>query len=250
MRGAGNDSTMLLRNGQRTSSPLLDRVPFFDERSRNFPIRELVTARKPRSYTWALNYRVLDQGSEGACVGFGVSHELIAKPVAVEGVDEDFARAIYHEAQRIDEWPGGSYEGGEPFYEGTSVLAGVKVAQRLGHYSAYRWAFGLDDLILALGYAGPAVLGLNWYTGMFDADGEGRIHANGSVAGGHCIVALGVSLKRRQVLLANSWGPSWSTARWGDNRLRGHCTISFDDLGLLLDEQGEACIPTRSRIEI
>jgi hypothetical protein len=62
----------------------------------------------------------LDQGKEGACVGFAWSHELAAYPVRVE-VDDEFARSkIYAEAQKIDEWPGEAYHG-------TSVLAGAKV---------------------------------------------------------------------------------------------------------------------------
>lgn len=38
----------------------------------------------PRSYTWRCS-KVLDQGREGACCGFGTAHELIARPAERKG---------------------------------------------------------------------------------------------------------------------------------------------------------------------
>jgi len=79
------------------SERTFDRLPEFDERSRNFPIglHLLVhygaeaAALVPRSYTWSAG-EVLDQGREGACVGFGWSGELLARPSVVAGVTNDF----------------------------------------------------------------------------------------------------------------------------------------------------------------
>lgn len=239
----------ILRDGQRTSSHLLDRIPYFDPRSRNFPITaEIAADAKPRSYTWALGAEVLDQGHEGSCVGHGVTHELMAKPVVVSGLDHAYAVELYFDAQRNDEWPGGSYPGGSPAYEGTSVLAGIQIAQARGHYSAYRWAFGLNDLILALGYAGPAVLGLHWYEGMFRADASGYVAPTGALKGGHCVTAIGVNIARQEFLLVNSWGPDWSTATWGKKYLPGHFKMTYASMDRLLQEGGEACIPTRVRV--
>ncbi len=99
----------------------------------------------------------------------------------------------------------------------------------------YRWAFGLDDLILAVGYAGPAVLGLNWYEGMLQTDTRGYIKPTGKLAGGHAIVCHGVSVKDHYFKLHNSWGKDW-----GQN---GECRITFVDMDKLLREQGEACVP-------
>lgn len=239
---------MILRNGQRTSSPLLDRLVYFDERSRGYPIRTTVSGVKQRGYTWRLDIPVLDQGEEGACVGFGVSHELAARPVVVAGLTNQYARELYWDAQRNDWWEGGAYEGAVPFYEGTSVLAGVQAAQRRGHYSEYRWAFGLDDLILAVGYKGPAILGLNWYSGMFRVDPAGYIRPTGMLLGGHCILCVGVSVTRREFLLANSWGPEWSAIMWGSSVYEGYCKVTFEDMARLLEEDGEAVIPMRVRL--
>ena len=208
------------------TDPRLGRLPDFDERSRAFPIMATIEATTPRSYTWSCPI-VLDQGSEGSCVGHAWAHEIAARPGTWQA-SSYLARLIYKEAQKIDPWPGETYEG-------TSVLAGAKISTSLGHYREYRWAFGLQDLILALGYKGPAVLGVNWYSGFYSPDSKGIIHPTGSVVGGHAILANGVSVPKRLVRLHNSWGTGYG--------INGECFISFDDLGRLLSEGGEACIP-------
>lgn len=207
----------------------LDRRIQFDERSREYPIRELIQeAAKPRSYTWRVGVW-LDQGREGACVGFAWAHELAARP-SVRVVHSSTALVIYREAQKVDEWPGESYSG-------TSVLAGAKVVAAQGLIPEYRWAFGLEDLILAVGYKGPAVIGVNWYEGMFAPDAKGFLHVEGRKMGGHAILCHGVSISGRYFKVHNSWGRGW-----GHN---GEARISFDDMERLLREQGEACIPVK-----
>lgn len=214
--------------------PRLGRRAHFDPRSRAYPVRETVAAAKPRSYTWSCG-RHLDQGQEGACVGFACAHELLARPCVVKGVGSKAALDVYHEAQRVDPWPGGAYPGADPYYEGTSVLAGVQTLKALGLVGEYRWAFGLDDLVLAVGHKGPALLGVNWYTGMLDADDDGFVRVSGGLAGGHAILCKGVSVTTRTFTLHNSWGASWG--RGGD------CLVSWDDMEFLLDRDGEACVP-------
>lgn len=205
---------------------VFDRLVQFDARSRAFPVRALIAkAAKPRSYTWSVPVQ-LDQGSEGACVGFAVSHEAAARPVAVPGVTNEVARGVYHAARTLDEWEGEDYEG-------TSVLAGMKAGQQRKWYAEYRWAFSLEDVILAIGYHGPCVLGLNWYTGMMQLDDKGFLRPTGIVVGGHAILANRVNVREKWVGLHNSWGGA----------VNGKLT--FDDLGMLLHQQGEACIPVK-----
>jgi hypothetical protein len=206
---------------------VFDRRVQFDERSRNFPIRALLGTSKPRSYTWSVGTH-LNQQSEGACVAFAWVHELIARPVVKKGFGEAEAREIYKAAQKVDQWPGEAYSG-------TSVLAGAKVLKERGLIKEYRWAFGLDDLRAVLGARGPAVLGLNWYSGMFEPDGTGRIRPTGSLAGGHAILAFSNSEKHERIWLWNSWGKSWG--------VNGAAYLTHEDLDKLLKEQGEACIP-------
>lgn len=219
-----------------TTDRRLDRIIQFDDRSRQFPIRTLVADKPLRSYTWRLNTR-LDQGDEGACVGFSWSQELAARPVEVPNISNDFAREIYHEAQQLDEWDGGEYAGADPQYEGTSVLAGAKVVQAQGRIKEYRWAFSLNDVLLALGYQGPGVLGCNWYSDMMEPDLNGFVKPTGEIAGGHAILVRGVSVKRKTVTLANSWGTSWGKG--------GDCYMTFEDFEKLLLDAGEFCIPVQ-----
>ena len=94
-----------LRNGTKVIDPRLGRLISFDERSKQYPIRTQITTSKPRSYTWSVS-KNLDQKAEGSCVGFSWGHELIARPVKYLAADYTYARNIYKEAQKIDEWEG------------------------------------------------------------------------------------------------------------------------------------------------
>lgn len=227
----------ILKDGSETQSHKLDRIVQFDERSRKYPIRATIDpSLDPRSYTWRCDTH-LDQGPDGACVGFSMVHELIARPSEVKGMSGSFAKEkVYWEAQKIDPWDGGSYPGASPAYKGTSILAGVKVLQKLGYVEEYRWAFGLDDLVMAVGYRGPAVIGVPWYEGMFNVLPCGHIHVLGQPMGGHAIMVKGVSVKNRTFTLHNSWGPAWGNG--------GDAYITWDEMERLLHERGEAVIPT------
>jgi hypothetical protein len=228
--------------------PILDRKPRFDERSRGFRAVEGIETLSFRNYTWSLK-KWLNQHREGACVAFGICHELAAIPVVVD-VDEEMALRIYRRAKQLDPWPGEDYDG-------TSVLAGMKAIQELKTpfgeqlIPEYRWAFGIEDLVRVVGRKGPAILGLNWYEGMFNIDADGYIRKTGNLAGGHCILARGVKVKyltkgnkkdfsnvdmlNSYFILHNSWGKEWGT--------NGTCKISFADMDALLKEDGEAVIP-------
>lgn len=241
-----------------TSAPLVsrtfDRRVHFDERSRNYPATLGYEKAPLRSYSWNFPEPVwLDQGSEGACVGFAWGHELAARPVVI-GADEALARRIYHQAQKIDEYPGEDYQG-------TSVLAGAKAVQLLlssdteAVMPEYRWGFGVEDALRVLGYRGPAVLGIDWLGDMEDTDAEGFVHASGPLLGGHAILARAVKVMWRDarksktfanldlaesyVTLRNSWGASWGVA--------GDCRVSVADLAKLLGQDGECCVPVTRR---
>jgi hypothetical protein len=199
----------------------------FDERSRAYAIRALIGDKPRRSYTWSCGI-VLDQGDEGACTGFSVAHEAAARPVSVLGVNNDIARQIYHRARELDEWPGEDYEG-------SSVLAAMKAGAERRWYKEYRWAFGEEDLSLAVGYKGPAVLGTYWTEGMCYPDEKGIIKPSGTIVGGHAYMVNGYNVKTGLYRIHNSWGAGWG--------INGECFISGGNLALLLADQGEACIP-------
>ncbi len=189
---------------------------------------------------------VLDQGREGACVGFGVVAEALASPVRVKAfrtrdplyltTNPDLAaRDVYRTAQAIDPWPE-THEGGA---EGTSVLAGMKVGQERGWWSGYRWALNMAELRAAL-EEGPVVIGVEWRSGMYRALG-GILSVSGGVVGGHCILITGYTPRHRTAKgsayrLRNSWSEDWG--------VNGSAYISADDLdGILFQAGGEASVP-------
>src|SRR5687767_4057140 len=73
-----------------------------------------------------------DQGSEGACVGFASS-----RCMSMLNRLRYAARWLYLEAQKIDAWPGGAYNGASPFYEGTEVRAAFEILRLRGHRRVY-----------------------------------------------------------------------------------------------------------------
>jgi hypothetical protein len=234
--------TIPLVGNIQTNDPKLDRLPEFDQASRSFPARALLSEdeqQKPiRSFTWNLPGRYLmqplDQGSEGACVGFGWANELAARPFPDNSISDADAMWIYHRAQDLDEWPGSDYSG-------TSVLAGAKAVLERGGLVEYRWAFNLDDLKRTVAYHGPAVLGLNWYTGMMRPDSDGRIRPTGDIEGGHCI--LFPRVRGPKFSIRRYANTNWLWNSWGRNNGWPWGYLTDDDLDRLLHEQGEACIP-------
>ncbi len=203
----------------------------FDDRSWDYPIRALIGKVKPRSYTWTCD-SWLNQGQEGACVGFALAHELIAKPKVFTKIQEIDALSIYKKAQDLDPWSGNNYSG-------TSLLAGIQALQTLypSALKEYRWAFGLQDMTDTIGNYGPVVIAVNWYEGFYTPDDQGYIHRTGKRVGGHAILANGVNVKKKHIRLHNSWGRSWG--------VNGECFISFDDMERLLNEKGEVCVPVK-----
>jgi len=218
-----------LKGGFTTHDRRLDRIPQFDAKSLNYPAMRGLAAYAPRGYTWSVP-RHLDQGQEGACVGFGFGADGLARPNPVLFIDNKYAQEVYIAAQKVDDWEGEDYEG-------TSVLAGAKVMHSRGFFDEYQWSYDLDSLVLSVGYKGPAIIGVNWYEGMLDTDSDGFIRATGEIMGGHCTLIYKVSYKNRYFGIWNSWSESWG--------VNGTAKISFDDMEFLLskDEMGEACIP-------
>jgi hypothetical protein len=153
-----------------------------------------------------------DQGVEGRCVEFAW---LRALSLMNRKRYDITSRWHYWQMQRGDEWPGGSYPGASPRYEGTSVRAGGVVMQTRGAIVArpkgapitaeqaeglvrpsegiavYRWATSWEDVRTVLGVPGylPGVPMLNsWGRNyprevlLLDAFGERLMRENGEFA--------------------------------------------------------------------
>lgn len=269
-----------LRDGTTVEDPRLDLILVDNPRALEaYPISALFEAADPPLVTneWPIGPR-LDQGREGACVGFGWTAELMSEPVRVTGAGQNTARPLYYELQRRDEFPGGEYPGASPRQGGTSVEIGAKLLTEVGHYREYRWARTEEDIARAVGHVGPVVIGVNWYTGMRDPGTDGFIRPTGQIVGGHCVLIYGVVVDRNSpdfpigptpdnppqpdprrprprrrrptptpaptsgptgfYRIQNSWGE-----KWGQN---GTCLLSRTDMAKLLNERGVACLPVRT----
>lgn len=221
---------------RRARRPVLDRVEYFDDRSRAFPIGPLLAAAPVprRQQVWSPRSTPLDQGREGACVGFAFAGELAALPWAYQ-VDNSFAFTLYQQARREDEAMGNRWPAG------ASLLAGAKAAQKRGLIGQYRWAFGVEELVDTLIVHGPAVLGIPWTEDMYRTDRHGVVRTTGRRVGGHAIMANGYVprhpvLGGEAIMWTNSWGRLYG--------LGGVGYIRLDDLARLLAQGGEVCVPT------
>lgn len=241
-----------------TTDKRLDRVYQRDLRSLEYGAAELVREApiyRPRSYTWSVD-EWLDQGADGACVGFAFAHDLVARPVNVLGITNNYAKELYFEFQRNDYWAGGAYPGASPFYEGTSVLAGAKVLKSMGYLDGYYWGLTTIECAMTLAYWGPFIAGVNWHSYMFDPDPDGFLRPLGYIAGGHAILVHAVKIvykagtmwkartwndvdwDKSYFTIWNSWGESWGQ--------HGTAKITFRDFDFLLQSDGEACFPDRN----
>lgn len=202
----------------------------FDPRSLNYRAAPGVTAMPKTGRIWR-HGPVLDQGQEGACVGYGCSGAVAAEPSSRAGVSDTYARNWYHRAQRLDEWPGEAYEG-------TSVLAGCLVGRERKLWTGFRWAKAPSELAAGIGRdeLGPAIIGVQWSEQLYDVPASGLLPADVKLDPnlGHCVLLFGyapawsdcspelradldaIGLARAAELirqpafpLLNSWGESW-----------------------------------------
>jgi hypothetical protein len=152
-----------------------------------------------------------DQGTEGRCVEFSMLRMLSQHNRKRYDLT---TRWHYWEAQRVDEWPGGSYPGASPAYEGTSVRAGLEVLRSKGAIVANvlgrAYAPGRDPATLVK--AAEGIAAYRWARNWSDVR-----------------TTLGVPSSLPGVPLVNSWGISWP-----------HEVLLLDGAGeRLLREDGE-----------
>jgi hypothetical protein len=184
----------------------------------------------PVPAAWATHVD-LDQEAEGECVGHGWAHFLAADPkpdarVGTQIKQNPTAEALYESAQRHDGSPPDEQSG-------ASVGGGAKACVDIGAIKAAHFSSKVADVVSALA-VGPVVMGTDWHAGMMNPDGNGQIHATGSVVGGHCYLISAHDAATHRFLIHNSWGSSW-----GHN---GDAWISEADLTALLAAQGEAWV--------
>lgn len=205
-----------------------DWKPNHDPKSKNYRAVTAITVSPRRSWTWQLRNPVLDQGQTGACVGHGVINAASTPHMQIVLPNpQQTAFGMYYGSRYIDEWPGEDYDG-------TSVNAGCKLAVQFGLASGYKWCFGVEEVAQTILEKDPVIIGIKWRDSMFETSPSGKLDISGQVVGGHCVCVRGFSRNKGSFLLRNSWGRSWG--------ISGDGIISYDDLGTLLEDEGEAAI--------
>lgn len=215
--------------------------PNFDPQSRAYAVSRMAEPLLPRQPRFWTPGPLLDQGPDGACVGFGWSAEFGASPFRVVGITDTFAHAYYRKCKTRDQWPGEDYEG-------TSVLAGAKLAKEIGFIGEYRWALSADDVVDSVVTFGPVVEGTIWLGSMFNTHPSGLMEISGSGSNmGHCYLLRGYHpkmrlpgegwLKRHEVFVVRqSWGPFGV-------RQSGDFYLPVEDWANRLFPGGEHCVP-------
>jgi len=199
-----------------------------DEASKAYPAAMAATY----SAVWWPHFGpVLDQGNVGSCTGNALVDCLMTGPLHKVGrnLTEADALRAYERATQIDPFPG-TYP---PTDTGSDGLDACRAGVEFGWLKGYTHAFGLDACLRAL-TLGPVMIGIPWYTSMFNVGPGGVLTVGGTVAGGH-EVALTAITASGMVRIQNSW-----SSRWG---VSGTAFLRFADLGRLLSENGDCTIP-------
>jgi predicted chitinase len=189
---------------------------------------------------------ILDQGSEGACTGYGlatVCHYLLLRRKVLPDAQQVSPRMLYHLARRYDEWPGEKYDGSsargamkgwhkhgvcpEDLYPSKGKDKGLQLteertsAARRRPLGAYYRVNHKDIVAMHSAIAEVGVL----YATCVVHKGWDRVGSDGAIPftnedeGGHAFAI--VAYDDQGFWLQNSWGPDWGH--------RGFARISYDD---------------------
>lgn len=235
--------TLNTGNVRRRLTARPDSVDFRDQMY--VPALVEVPPEKPIADYRLLGIPVLDQGSEGACTGFGLAtlaHYLLATRISRPDQNQVSPYMAYSLARRYDEWAGEDYEG-------SSCRGAMKGWHKHGICALQLWPqssttdSGLSDQVSAdaasrpLGayfrvnhtdfvamHAAITEVGVLYasarvHEGWQEVGPDGRIHPSETLIGGHAFAI--VAYDADGFWIQNSWGPSW-----GDG---GFCHLRYDD---------------------
>jgi hypothetical protein len=202
----------------------LGRIPQFDDKSLNFPMRELNAKTAPiHSKAWKIRQRI-NQRTTPRCVGYGLAMEIGMQPY-YHNITDFLADTIYQEAQKIDYWK-------HMPHDGTSTLAGLEIVRKLGIIPEYRWALKpspMDDVLRTMTNIGPVVAGFSFYEGMYRPDASGVVSITGKNVGGHFMTFNELDWQKKRIYTANTWGDA---GLW----------LKLDDFEKLIYDNGEVAV--------
>jgi hypothetical protein len=239
------------RRGAAKDRVLDARPDTLDFRDRMFePTLIEVQTERPLDEYRKIKVPILDQGTEGACTGFGLAtvvHYLLRTRDVIRDDEEVSPRMLYDMARRYDEWPGEKYSG-------SSARGAMKGWHKHGVCSRAHWIYDLklekqdnkrferryeDALRRPLGayfrvnhkdliamHAAMTEVGILYATsqvheGWQDVGTDGVINwtPESKIIGGHAFAI--VAYDQRGFWIQNSWADDWG--------MDGYARISYDD---------------------
>jgi hypothetical protein len=230
------------------------RVPFFDVRSRNWRIRDLLDSftELPDPVNFWEPMDSLDQGlGTPTCSAFALTHFLGGEPFSVkdeplthERLDANFANELYVQTARLMHIRDTS--------GGISLLDALKGAQQQGFVAEYFWCGAgsgnvVQDVIDSVLYIGGVITGGMWTESMWSPRPSGLIEyspLNAEIS--HAAYVTGVFLGEEIpgesgthdfVVIQNSLGSGWGIDG-------GFCYMLLEDLETFLETEGEEVVPT------
>ena len=189
---------------------------------------------------------VLDQGTEGACTGFGlatVAHYLLRRRQVLPDLTPVSPRMLYELARRYDEWPGEDYSGSSargamkgwhkhgvcaetlyPYHGGApgAGLTDARTADALRRPLGSYFRVNHKDLVAmhsAIAEVGILYATCTVHEGWSKVGPDGVIELLPKLLGGHAFAI--VAYDDQGLWLQNSWGPTWGRGGFG--------RISYDD---------------------
>lgn len=242
-------TTLPTTSGRADVERVLDARPdTLDFRDRLFePTLIEVPVQIPLASYLRRNPRVLDQGTEGACTGFGlaaVANHLLASRRNKPDPRPVSARMLYEMARRYDEWPGEDYSGssargavkgwhkhgvcGEEEWLSQQTEASGRGLTRARTADALRRPLGAyqrvnhRDLVAmhcALAEVGILFATATVHHGWSNVDAKGGIAWPRPRTGGHAFAI--VAYDADGFWIQNSWGTAWGR--------KGFARIGYDD---------------------
>lgn len=202
-----------------------------DARSLDYAVREEGVELK--SVSWTRRSPILDQLKIGSCTGNAEAGLLATDSAGRQGsnlVDEHVAVNLYRWATRLDHIAG-EYP---PEDTGSTGIAVMKAAKRLGFIVGYRHAFSLHAMVAAL-QRSPAIVGMAWLEGCDTPSSNGIIQYKGDVRGGHEVLCRAVDMEQRLLWFDNSWGTGWG--------YNGSFGMTFADFEAAMSDGGDMTVP-------
>ena len=179
------------------------------------------------------NLNIRDQGSEGACTGFGLAAAIDLLLHRSNRDTNVSTRMLYEMARRYDEWPGESYEGSScrgaikgwhnmgvcaedkyPYEASAASELTVEAAKdarnnTIGAY--FRLGERISDYHSALMETGVVYCSANVHNGWTQPGTTGLIKYHNESLGGHAFAIVGYD--NRGFWVQNSWGSAWGLER-------------------------------------